>query len=289
MTRRTAQGRMGILLAAALLALLPPGSALAQAPSPAVPPAQAPLAPPPDVPGAEGTLERARAAAEQAGRVVEEIFRGQSLTLGLGFGVGNFTHLRDDQFPDAGQEYAALSDRGTVIPFLAYNSPEKLFAHEVYPDGGILGVGGIAFGVNVIANVATFQADRELKTGQLIGSASASRVQGVYALGAPLLFLRMGPLFSPSSAAYLRAGVGYGVAVTQFDGKLRYRRDGFADVNEHLAHSPTALDAAAVNLFELRIGRWLAQVTSLGFGGRTTRGSYHVGNLALNGGYTFSF
>jgi len=240
-----------------------PLCAFAQAPLPGTsePPASAPVVPADEA--APSNLEALQGAAQRAAETV----RGQSLTLGLGYAqtTGKFSRFRDI----GNNGLAEITDNGTLAPLVQYNSQESYFWQRP------LKVGSAALGYNFVANYASFSLNRQLTEGPFQGANVGTRVTGSYLTAAPMVFVRLGPLY-PGRDISWKLGIGAGAAAVQYKGTVIATAPSGAQYLERVEYNADSLSLYYTEVWELQVERW-----SLLFKGDQTIGSAQHHNFSL--------
>jgi len=263
-------------LALALCLGILPICAFAQAPivdAPG-PPGSAPAAPAEEA--APSKLEVLQGAARQAAETV----RGQSFTLGLGYAQ---TTAKCSRFKNIGDNgLAEITDNGTLAPLVQYNSQESYFWQRP------LKVGSAALGYNFVANYASFSLNRQLTEGPFQGANVGTRVTGSYLTAAPMVFVRLGPLY-PGRDISWKLGIGAGAAAVQYKGTVIATAPSGAQYLERVEYNADSLSLYYTEIWELQVEHW-----SLLFKGDQTIGSaqhhnFSLEEYALTLAYTLAF
>jgi len=263
------------LLAAALLAaavLVAPTPAAAQ--TPAVPPA---ASPPGDPPPDQG--EDPAGLAERLVQRAWEQLQGQSVVLGLGYaqGTAKFAEFGGDRGVQP-----QLTDNGRFDLLLQYETTERYFAE--YP----LVTGRAAFGFNFVGSVSGLVVDRQLHGNAFQGEDLGSAVKGSYVAGAPMVFLRLGPLY-PNRSVFWKAGAGLGLGLIEFEGRVLLNV-GEADQAFAPVDSGGPVPALLMTyLWELEMDDWLIVFKSILLNGRAGDQLFSYELYSLGVGYKLRF
>lgn len=136
----------------------------------------------------------------------ESLLRGQSVTLGLGYAQGSF------KVP-----LSTLTDNGAPEYIFEYGSTEKaLLQWHMATGSGILGL-------NLTGTLGHFRTDYQLESSGVTGTDIGTGVSGNYLAGAPMLFVRFGPLY-PGSEIYWKFGAGLGVGLVRYSGTAAFEQ-----------------------------------------------------------------
>lgn len=201
----------------------------------------------------------------------ESLLRGQSITLGLGYAQGSF------KVP-----LSTLTDNGATEYIFEYGSTEKpLLQWHMAAGNGLLGL-------NLTGTLGHFRADYQLISSGVTGTDMGTGVSGNYLAGAPMLFVRFGPLY-PGSEIYWKFGAGLGVGLVRYSGTAAF---------EEPAPNPPLIEPESSQGtkwaeyipvdWELQMGHWDLIFTSKYFRVRSTPvATYELYGLGL--GYRFDF
>lgn len=199
------------------------------------------------------------------------LLRGQSITLGLGYAQGSF------KLP-----LSTLTDNGAAEYIFEYDSTEKaLLQWHMATGSGLLGL-------NLTGTLGHFRTDYQLVSSAVTGTDIGTGVSGNYLAGAPMLFVRFGPLYS-GSEIYWKFGAGLGV------GLMRYSGTAAVDVSapnppviEPESSQGTRLAEYIPVDWELQINHWNLIFTSKYFYVRSSpSATYELYGLGL--AYRFDF
>ena len=137
---------------------------------------------------------------------VGQFLKGQSFTLGYSYAQGTFKMSR-------GTTQTQLTDNGRASPIINYTTGEWVL--EKFP----MKYGDGAIGVNLGGSFGEQDTHFQLNPGSsaIIGQSLGSQVTGDYLTAAPLLYLRLGPIY-PGSDSYWLFGYGAGIAMYHFGG-----------------------------------------------------------------------
>ena len=251
-----------LLWAALVLGLgLQPVCAFGQAASPE---AAEPSGGPPAAPGDDAEPAQFEALQHAARRAADTV-RGQAVTLGLGYGQTTAKLY----FKDLDKGRAQITDNGTLVPLVQYASQESYFWESP------LRTGRVAVGYNLVANYAAFSLNRQLTVGPFQGANVGTRVTGSYLAAAPLVFVRLGPLY-PEREIFWKFGVGVGAAALQYKGTVIATTAGGGRYLEPVAKNADSLSVYTTEVWEVQVERW-----SLLFKGAQSSGSARHGNFTL--------
>jgi hypothetical protein len=137
---------------------------------------------------------------------ISEYLKGQSIQLGLSYSQGTFKMSK-------GNSRSQLTDNGRATAIIDYTSPEHVVGKLPMKYGDA--VLGINFGGSFGQQHTDYQINPN--SSAIIGDKLGSKVTGDYLAGAPLLYLRLGPLY-PGTDSYWLFGYGPGVALYHFSG-----------------------------------------------------------------------
>lgn len=201
----------------------------------------------------------------------ESLLRGQSITLGLGYAQGSF------KVP-----LWTLTDNGATEYIFEYGSTEKaLLQWHMATGSGILGL-------NLTGTLGHFRTDYQLISSGVTGTDIGSGVSGNYLAGAPMLFVRFGPLY-PGSEIYWKFGAGLGVGLVRYSGTAAF---------EEPAPNPPLIEPQSSQGtkwaeyipvdWELQMGHWNLVFTSKYFRvSSSPKATYELYGLGL--AYRFDF
>ncbi len=273
--------RSALAVAALTLAL---GMALALPARPVAAQAQAPAPVAPAVPPAEGgraeiVLNPERELGERLWQAAWDNLAGQTLVLGAGYEQGTL------KFPSFRGELGAspqITDNGRITLLLRYETQERYFAQ--YP----LRFGKAAFGYNFVGSYSQLRVDRQLAGSAFVGQGLGTVVQGDYLVGAPQLFVRMGPLY-PEHAVFWKFGAGLGAGLVRLSGSVLPRNGTAGDTPQSVDTHGAKLAEYINVIWELQVEHWLLAFRSLYLAGRaqTDRYTYEVYSLSLGYGLRF--
>jgi len=262
-------------LALPLSLVILPICAFAQAP---IVDAPGPPGSPPAAPAEEAAPSRLEAL-QGAARQAAETVRGQSLNLGLGYGqtTAKFSHFRD-----FGGAAAQITDNGTLVPLVQYNSQESYFWERP------LKVGRVALGYNLVANYVSFSLNRQLTEGPFQGANVGTRVTGSYLAAAPMLFVRLGPLYPERDIAW-KFGVGVGAAALQYKGTVIATTPSGTQSREAVRYNADSLSPYLTEVWELQVERWSLLFKGTQMSGSAQHETFDLEVYSLTLAYTFTF
>lgn len=138
---------------------------------------------------------------------VGQFLKGQSFSLGYSYAQGTFKMSRGDGTT------SQLTDNGRASPIINYTTGEWVLDKfpMKYGDGAI----GVNLGGSFGEQDTHFQLNPN--SSAVVGQDLGSKVTGDYLSVAPLLYLRLGPVY-PGSDSYWLFGYGPGVALYHFSG-----------------------------------------------------------------------
>ena len=156
-----------------------------------------------DAPAAASSSPAASADSDPVG----QFLKGQSFSLGYSYAQGTFKMSR-------GSTSSQLTDNGRASPIINYTTGEWVLDKfpMKYGDGAI----GVNLGGSFGEQDTHFQLNPN-SSSAVIGQDLGSKVTGDYLSVAPLLYLRLGPIY-PGSDSYWLFGYGPGVALYHFSG-----------------------------------------------------------------------
>ena len=146
---------------------------------------------------------------ENVANQVADYLKGQSILLGVSYVQGNFNMTG----VKASAGNATLTDNGHATAIVDYTSSEHVLSkmHMKYGDA--------VWGLNFVGSFGQQNTDYQTVPGQsiLVGQNLGTKVTGDYLAGAPVLYLRLSPLY-PGSDSYWLFGYGIGAAWWHFGG-----------------------------------------------------------------------
>lgn len=185
-----------------------------------------------DAPAAASSNAPAAADSDPVG----QFLKGQSFTLGYSYAQGTFKMSR-------GSTKSQLTDNGRASPIINYTTGEWVL--DKFP----MKYGDAAIGVNLGGSFGEQDTHFQLNpnSSAIIGQDLNSKVTGDYLTVAPLLYLRLGPVY-PDSDSYWLFGYGPGLALYHFSGNpIFYTPQGN---NSYLATSGPISSSATLFLFQ---------------------------------------
>lgn len=201
----------------------------------------------------------------------DSLLRGQSITLGLGYAQGSF------KVP-----LSTLTDNGAMEYIFEYGSTEKaLLQWHMATGSGILGL-------NLTGTLGNFRTDYQLIGSGVTGTDIGTGVSGNYLAGAPMLFVRFGPLY-PGSEIYWKFGAGLGVGLVRYSGTAAFEEPAPnpALIEPEGSQGTKWAEYIPVN-WELQMGHWNLVFTSKYFYLRSPQSAtYELYGLGL--AYRFDF
>ena len=213
---------------------------------------------------------------------VGEFLKGQSFSLGYSYAQGTFKMSRGDGTT------SQMTDNGRASPIINYTTGEWVL--DKFP----MKYGNGAIGVNIGGSFGEQDTHFQLnpQTSAIIGQNQRSRVTGDFLSVAPLLYLRLGPIY-PDSDSYWLFGYGPGVALYHFSGNPIFYTPQAG--GGYLATSGPVSSSATLFLYQtwrwqFHYGNWDVLFTAKQLSGRKVDGydtSYEDYSLGL--AYTFRF
>jgi hypothetical protein len=160
----------------------------------------------PLVAAADDAPAAATASSPTAADPIEQFLKGQSITLGYSYAQGTFK-MRN------GSTQSQLTDNGRPAPIINYTTGEYVL--EKYP----MKYGDAVIGLNFGGSFGEQDTHYAINpnSSAIIGQNLNSKVTGDFLSGAPMLYLRLGPVY-PGSDSYWLFGYAPGIAVYHFSG-----------------------------------------------------------------------
>lgn len=278
---RTLALALGLLLAACLSPVRALAVDASPAPPPAVPvanpvPATGPdqgLALPAQEPAEEpaGTGQEALQVGQRVWQTTWESLSGQTLVLGAGYEQGTLKFLSPPHT-------AEITDNGRLTLLLRYETQERYVLRMP------LRQGQLALGYDFIGSYGTLHVDRQLVSSAFVGQNLGTSVKGDYLVGAPQVFLRMGPLY-PGRDVFWKFSVGLGGALVRLHGNAQDANGNTFSANTSGLH----LDEYLTVGWELEVERWLLIFKSLYLAGKASSDRFTYEVYALSLGYAVRF
>ena len=212
---------------------------------------------------------------------IGQFLKGQSFSLGYSYAQGTFKMSR-------GTTQSQITDNGRASPIINYTTGE--WALEKFPMKYGDGVIGLNVGGSFGEQDDHYQLDP--RTSAFVGRNLNSKVTGDYFSLAPMLYLRLGPVY-PGTDSYWLFGYGPGLALYHFSGHpLFYTYQGN---NTYLVTSTPVSSSATLFLYQtwrwqFHYGNWDVLFTAKQLSGQKVDGyntSYEDYSLGL--AYTFRF
>ena len=211
---------------------------------------------------------------------IGQFLKGQSFSLGFSYAQGTFKMSQ-------GTTQTQLTDNGRASPIINYTTGE--WALEKFP----MKYGDAVIGLNLGGSFGEQDTHFQLnpQSSAIIGQDRGSKVTGDYLSLAPLLYLRLGPVY-PGTDSYWLFGYGPGLALYHFSGNpIFYTPQG----NTFVATSAPVSSSATLFLFQtwrwqFHYSHWDVLFTAKQLSGRKVSGyttSYEDYSLGL--AYTFKF
>lgn len=150
------------------------------------------------------------ASSDQNQGVVDEIaqyLKGQSIVLGLGYDQGTF------KLNNSSAKVAQLTDNGRPAPIIDFVSAEHVLGSLP------MKYGDAVLGLNFTGSFGEQNTNFQNVPGGsgILGQNIGSKVTGDYLAGAPVIYLRLGPVY-PGTDSYWLFGYGLGGALWHFSG-----------------------------------------------------------------------
>ena len=212
---------------------------------------------------------------------IGQFLKGQSFTLGYSYAQGTFKMSR-------GNTSSQLTDNGRASPIINYTTGEWVL--DKFP----MKYGDGAIGVNLGGSFGEQDDHYQLnpQSSAVIGQQLGSKVTGDYLTLAPLLYLRLGPVY-PGTDSYWLFGYGPGVALYHFSGNPVFYTP--QTNGSYLATSGPVSSSATLFLFQtwrwqFHYGNWDVLFIGRQLSGRKVDGyntSYEDYSLGL--AYTLRF
>jgi hypothetical protein len=273
--RRMTRGALAAL--PALLALLTAAGPCRAQSAPAVPPAAAAQAAAPAEP--QGGLSVAQELGQQVWQVTWDALQGQSVIIGGGYTQGT---LKFRKFRGDPAAQVQITDNGRLTLLLQYETSES-YLLEVP-----LQAGRVAIGYNIAASYGGLEVDRHLSGNAFQGEALGSSVRGDYLVAAPLLFVRMGPLY-PDRAVFWKFGVGVGGGLVRLQGQVLPYGGTRGEALEPVDSKGAVATLFTTATWELEIERWLIAFKALNLAGKAGEDPFTYEVYSLSLGYKVRF
>lgn len=211
---------------------------------------------------------------------IEQFLKGQSISLGYSYAQGTFKMSREDGTT------TQLTDNGRASPIINYTTGE--WALEKFP----MKYGDAVIGLNLGGSFGEQDTHFQLNptTSAVVGKDLGSKVTGDYLSVAPLLYLRLGPIY-PGTDSYWLFGYGPGVALYHFSGQpIFYTPAGGGLYTSSPVSSSATLFLYQTWRWQFHYGNWDVLFIGKQLSGRKVNGyntSYEDYSLGL--AYTFRF
>ena len=172
---------------------------------------------------------------------IGQFLKGQSFSLGYSYAQGTF------KMSNGSGTTSQMTDNGRASPIINYTTGEWVL--DKFP----MKYGDGAIGVNIGGAFGEQDTHYQLnpQTSAVIGRDLGSKVTGDYLSVAPLLYLRLGPIY-PDTDSYWLFGYGPGVALYHFSGNPIFYTPqsggGYLATSTHVSSSAT--------LFIYQTWRW---------------------------------
>ena len=209
-------------------------------------------------------VQAAQPASVSVSNLASFSLNNESFTLGLGYSQVTY---KATQANTTGE--SQITDNGAPSPIIELNSSEKIFTK--WP----MKVGSAVLGWDINASASVFDTRYQIINSALRGQNIGTDVSGEYFGIAPILFLKIGPLY-PGSELYLKIGGGIGPGLL--------RSSGTGDFNGTI--SPVGSTSPVFALYrtaswQFQMGHWYFDILGKGFtaesGQHTTLESYGFG------------
>jgi len=193
----------------------------------------------------------------------------ESFTLGLGYSQVTY---KTSQANSTGE--SQITDNGAPSPIIELNSSEKVL--KKWP----MKVGSAVLGWDINASASVFDTRYQITNSALRGQNIGTDVSGEYIGVAPILFLKIGPLY-PGSDLYLKIGGGIGPGLL--------RSSGTADFNGTI--TPVGSSSPVFSLYrtaswQFQMGHWYFDILGKGF---TTESGQHSSLESYGFGVAYRF
>jgi hypothetical protein len=211
---------------------------------------------------------------------IGQFLKGQSISLGYSYAQGTFKMSR-------GSTKSQLTDNGRASPIINYTTGEWVL--DKFP----MKYGDGAIGVNLGGSFGEQDDHFEINpnSSAIIGQDLGSKVTGDYLTAAPLLYLRLGPVY-PGSVSFWLFGYGPGVALYHFSGNPIFytpQKGGYLATSGPVS-SPATLFLFQTWRWQFHYGNWDMLFIGRQLSGRKVGGyntSYEDYSLGL--AYTLHF
>ena len=211
---------------------------------------------------------------------IGQFLKGQSISLGYSYAQGTFKMSR-------GSTKSQLTDNGRASPIINYTTGEWVL--DKFP----MKYGDGAIGVNLGGSFGEQDDHFEINpnSSAIIGQDLGSKVTGDYLTAAPLLYLRLGPVY-PGSDSFWLFGYGPGVALYHFSGNPIFytpQKGGYLATSGPVS-SPATLFLFQTWRWQFHYGNWDMLFIGRQLSGRKVGGyntSYEDYSLGL--AYTLHF
>ena len=211
---------------------------------------------------------------------IGQFLKGQSISLGYSYAQGTFKMRK-------GSTQSQITDNGRASPIINYTTGEWVL--DKFP----MKYGDGAIGVNLGGSFGEQDTHYQLNpnSSAFIGQDLNSKITGDYLTAAPLLYLRLGPVY-PGSDSFWLFGYGPGLALYHFSGNPIFYTP---QKGGYLATSAPVSSSATLFLFQtwrwqFHYGNWDVLFIGRQLSGRKVAGydtSYEDYSLGL--AYTLRF
>lgn len=193
----------------------------------------------------------------------------ESFTLGVGYSQATFKTLQSNSTSES-----EITDNGAPNPIIELNSSEKVL--KKWP----MKVGSAVLGWDINASASVFDTRYQITNSALRGQNIGTNVSGEYIGIAPILFLKIGPLY-PGSDLYVKIGGGVGPGLL--------RSSGTADFNGTI--TPVGSASPVFSLYrtaswQFQMGHWYFDIVGNGF---TTESGQHSSLESYGIGVAYRF
>ena len=213
---------------------------------------------------------------------VAQSLKGQSILLGVNYSQGTFKMIGVNQAAGS----AELTNNGTASLILDYTSPEHVLAKYK------MTYGDAVWGLNFVGTFGQQKTNYENQPGQsiIVGSNLSTQMTGDYLAGAPLLYLRLSPLYANTDSYWL-FGYGIGAALYHFSGvPIVYQPNplGGITANAFTYSTTSKIFLYQTARWQFHYGNWDAIVTVKQLGPRAVQG-YNVVYTDYGFGIAYNF
>lgn len=215
------------------------------------------------------TTQSSQPASASVSNLAKFTLDNESFTLGLGYSQVTY---KTTQANSTGE--AQITDNGAPSPIIELNSSEKVLTK--WP----MKVGSAVLGWDINASASVFDTRYQITNSALRGENIGTEVSGEYIGVAPILFLKIGPLY-PGSELYLKIGGGIGPGLL--------RSSGTADFNGTITSVGSSSPVFALYRtasWQFQMGHWYFDILGKGF---TTESGQHSSLESYGFGVAYRF